>query len=585
MGKTVLETLKGFNNHNPTWNVGNDKTLMKRKEISYFLAGIALIIAINVFASSFIYRIDLTEDKRYTILDATKKTIENLEDEVVIKIYLEGDGLPAEFKRMRNSIAQTLDEFKVYAGANLKYRFIDPMKLEDAQKDSLFKELSQKGIKATNIKVTEDGKKVEKLIFPGAIMSYKGTEKAILLLKGDQKASVANPAQILNQSIENLEYEFGAAIKQMTSKQSKKIGFLFGHGELQLLQVADTDRSLRESCQTFNVDLTKSKDLYGLDAIIVAKPTESFSDDDKYKIDQFIMRGGKALFFIDALDVREDSIRNKDGAVAFPYEHKLTDMFFRYGVRFNDDFIEDLSCGQLALIVGNMGDKPQMEQMMWKHYPLITNFFPHPIVRNLDALYTRYVSTLDTVKAEGIRKIPLAMTSNDTKIMKPIIKITYNDAREQPKLEDYKAGAKTVAYLLEGKFTSLFRNRITPTDARSKDFVEKGVDTKILICSDGDMIRNEANYKKGAYMPLGFDKNTGVTFANKKFILNAVDYLLDDKGIILARNKEIKMRPLDKNKLQNERTKWQFINMVVPVLVVVIFGLLFGYWRKRKYGK
>jgi ABC-2 type transport system permease protein len=559
--------------------------LMKNKVLLGFVVCIFGIVLMNVFASNLNFRIDLTQDKRYTISPATESFIENLPDEVFVRVYLEGDGLPADFKRLRNTIQEQLEEFQRVSGKNIKFRFIDPFTVEPASKrDSLMRELSQKGIKPTNIFVTQEGKKIEKLVFPGALLTYKGKETAVLFLKGDQRATVANPAEILNQSVENVEYELASAIRRVAAERNKKIGFLLGNGELSPLQITDAAQALQQYYQVFPVDLGQSQTLDGLDAIIVAKPDSIFSEKDKYKIDQFIMKGGKALFFIDALDIREDSLTTLGKTVSFPYNHNLIDLFFRYGVRFNYDFIEDLNAGVLGLIVGNMGGEPQMQYLPWRHYPLLSNFFPHPIGRNLDALYTRYVSTLDTVRADGIKKTPLVTTSPYTRVVNSPIIIELNEASLQPKPEEYKAGAKTVAYLLEGKFTSLYKNRLLKDDPRYKTFIEKGRETKILIVSDGDFIKNDVN-SKGMYAPLGFDKNTGITFANKKFLLNATDYLLDDKGLILARNKAIKARPLDKQKMQTQRLKWQLINVALPIVVLALLGVIYAFLRKRKYGK
>jgi len=559
---------------------------MKKKSFLYFGAGLVLVLILNLLAQELVWRIDLTEDQRYTISEASVNLLESLEEEVLVKVYLEGEDFPADFKRLKNSVKELLEEFQLYAGKNIKFRFIDPLAIEDAgRRDSLLKELDQKGIRPTNVFVSKEGKRSEKLLFPGALISYKNRQTSLLLIKGDQRASKNSSAEIINQSIENIEYEFASAIKKLTQQERKRVGLLIDYTLFDQLELADAWFSLNQYYDMFPVTLRQSPSLDGLDAIIVAKPDTSFREEDKYKIDQFIMKGGKALFFIDALDIREDSIRTQGITPAIAYEHRLTDLFFRYGVRFNEDFIEDLECGFVDLIIGNLGNVPQMETLPWRPYPIVSNFFPHPALRNLDHLFFRYVSTLDTVAAPGIRKIPLLTTSPYTKV-KPLLEgISYNDARQDPSPQEYNQGAKTVAYLLEGAFTSLYKNRILSSDPRAKDFVEQGQATKLLIVSDGDFLRNEVNRKTGAYAPMGYDKITGVSFGNRRFLLNMMDYLLDEQGLILARNKEIKLRPLDKKKLERDSRSWQLFNLLLPLLLIVVLGLLRYFWRKYRYGR
>ncbi|MCU0436889.1 MAG: gliding motility-associated ABC transporter substrate-binding protein GldG [Raineya sp.] len=549
----------------------------------------------NFVAQNWIFRIDLTEDKRYTISDATKEILENLNDEIRIKVYLEGENLPASYRMFRNTIAENLGEFKRYAGKNLKFKFIDPLAVKDkAEKDTLIKNFQKKGITPTPISVYKEGERSEKFIFPAAEISYKDLEITVPLIKSDAAAQAVNEeveARLLNSSIENIEYSFISAIKQITDTTTHRVGFIYGHGELALPLVADAARTLSQKYAVYPVDLPKSPSLDGLDAIIIAKPDSTFSEDDKYKIDQFLMKGGKALFFVDALDIREDSINTKEGAVAIPYTEfvqSMTPFFFNLGVRFEMNFIEDVqNFGFLGFVVGNYGDKPKLEVLPWRHYLSIRNYYPHPVVKNLEPVLGRYVSTLDTVaSASEIKKIPLASSSAYTRVVPYPVIIKYEEARETPDMNIYKKGkAETVMFLLEGQFTSFFAKRILPSDPRAKTFINKGKPTKVLVCADGDFLRNSVNPKTGQIAPLGYDKYSRYQFANKQFLLNMLDYMLDDDGIILARNKEISLRPLDKKKLQTKRTYWQFINVAMPLVLVILFGIVWVMLRKRKYTK
>jgi ABC-2 type transport system permease protein len=374
---------------------------MKKKHLLQFFIGLVGIVLLNIVAAQYFFRIDLTEDKRYTISEATEQILERLDDQVFITVYLEGE-LPASFKRLQTAIRERLEEFTVYGGNNIQYTFVDPGANPDKKARSKFyQQLISKGIQPTNLIDREGDRQTEKLIFPSALISYKGKEVPVLLLKGNQ---VAGKEQILNQSVEGVEFELASAIRQLTQTNKKKIGFLLGHGELDGLQIADLVKSLQEYHEVYPVDLPKSPTLQGLDAIIVAKPDTFFSETDKYKIDQFIVNGGKALFFVDAL--RMDSLTEK-GAYAFPYNLNLEDLFFRYGLRLNGNYIQDLNSAFIPLNVGNMGNQAQIKPMPWPYYPLINTFAKHPVVRNMDAVYSRFVGSIDTVKASGITKTPL----------------------------------------------------------------------------------------------------------------------------------------------------------------------------------
>jgi gliding-associated putative ABC transporter substrate-binding component GldG len=566
---------------------------MRKKSLLKYALMLLIVGIANFIAQNWVFRLDLTEDKRYTISDATKTVLENLDDEIRIKVYLEGENLPANYRMFRNAIAENLEEFKRYAGKNLKVRFIDPLAIKDqAQKDTLFKSFQKKGINPTPIAVYKEGERSEKFVFPAAEISYKDFEITVPLLKSDAAAVAVNEeveARFLNNSIENIEYSFISAIKQITDTTAHRVGFIYGQGELDLPFVADAIQTLSQKYQVFPVDLPNSPSLDGLDAIIIAKPTQAFSEDDKYKLDQFLMKGGKALFFIDALDIREDSINTKEGAVSIPYQdfvESMTPFFFNLGVRFNMNFIEDVqNFGFLGLVVGDYGGKPKIEVLPWRHYLEIRNYYPHPVVKNLEPVLGRYVSTLDTVASVGkIRKIPLASSSTYTRVVPYPVIIKYDEARQPPDMNIYKRGkAETVMFLLEGEFSSFFANRIVPSDPRAKDFIKKSKPTKVLVCADGDFLRNAVNPKTGKFAPLGFDKVRGYQFANKQFLINMLEYMLDENGIILSRNKEITLRPLDKKKTQKKRTYWQVINVGVPIGLVVIFGIVWVWLRKRKY--
>jgi ABC-2 type transport system permease protein len=531
---------------------------------------IALLVGVNVLSYFLYNRWDLTQERRYTISDATKRLLKNLDDQVVVKVYLSGDFPPA-FERLERAIAETLESFRAEGGNNLAYRMVEPNdpKLQD--------ELIQKGLTPTNLFANEDGKRTERLIFPGAIITYEGKEYAVQLLKGNKSDDKESQ---LNQSYEGVEFELASKIRQITQKNRKKIGLIVSHTKVPPPRFSDLIANLQQNYDVF-FDTNGSNSYAGLDAIVVPKPDVPFSDDDKFKIDQFVMNGGKALFFIDG--ARVDSVDNK-GTYAQPLALGLDDLFFKYGFRVNSNLVKDFSCAMIPLNVGNMGDQPQIKPMPWRFFPLINNFGKNPIVRNLDAIYGRFVSTIDTVSTGSVlTKTPILLSSQYTKLLNTPALVAYNEARQQPDPRDYNAGIKTLALLVEGSFSSLFNNRILPNDPRFKSFVGQSKPTKIFVCADGDLIVNDIDYKRNAPLPLGYDRLSQNIFANKDFALYAIDYMLDSEGLITARNKQITLRPLDKIKLKEQRLRWQIINLALPLVVVAALGGLLIWYRRRKF--
>ncbi|GAB3793605.1 gliding motility-associated ABC transporter substrate-binding protein GldG [Spirosoma humi] len=544
---------------------------------------IAALIVINVLSAFVFFRLDLTQEKRYTLSEATKTLLVNLPDDIHVDVYLTGD-LPPGFKRLESAVRETLDEFQAEAGKTITYRFIDPALITNPdEKNKLIDKLQQRGLLPTNLFASEGGKRTEKLVFPGAIVSYKGQETAVQLLKGNKAAS---PEEQLNQSYEGVEFQLASAIRKLTQTEGnrRRVGLLYGHTQVPPSRFADLLASVQQTYDLYFIDLTKPGPIAGLDAILVPKPDKPFSEEDIFKLDQFVVNGGRALFFVDGQ--RVDSVNN-EGTYAQPVSLNLDDLFFRWGVRLNRDVVKDLRCAPIPLNVGNISDKPNIQLLPWRFYPLLNDFGTsgNPIVRNLDAILGRFISTLDTVQAVGIRKTPLLLTSPYTKILKAPALISYNEARQQPDPQTYNEGPKLIACLLEGRFKSLFANRILPGDPRSAGFRPEGVASRVLVCSDGDLIVNDVDYKRNAPYPLGFDRFTRTTFANKDFALNALDYLVDPDGVIAARTRTITLRPLDKIKVDASRTRWQLLNLLGPLVLVGLVGLVWQVARRRRYGQ
>jgi len=551
--------------------------MQKIKSIKSILITLAILMTLQVASSYFFFRLDLTQDKRHTIAPATKSILKNLNETVLIKVYLEGD-LPASFRRLKSSVQETLDEFQVYGKSKIQYQFIDPDLITDNKaKNQFIIDMSNKGIQPTNIFVKEKGQKIEKLIFQGATITYQGKETAVMLLKGN---SATDPTEILNQSAENVEYELVSAIKQLSTQKKKRIAILGGHGEPESIRFADLATALKEFYEVKRLDLTKTDWIRNYDAIVLAQPTKTFSDEDVMKIDQFVMRGGRAVFLIDPIQIKLDSL-GEHGTFIFPYELNLDDLLFKYGIRLNKDLIQDLYCSQIPMTVGNMGDKPRIELVPWTFFPLLNNYVKHPLTKSLDALQTRFLSTVDTVKSAGVRKTALLSTSAYTKSTSILGKVDLNQMRNEPEPKQFTGGNKTVAYLLEGKFKSAFANR---PNAKPEFFMAQGIPSAIIVMSDGDIALNDVNPKNGEPTPLGFDPYQRRTYSNRDFLVNSLNYLLDEDGLVGVKNKEIVLRPLDKAKLKDQKTKFQIINVVLPPVLVLLFWLGLDFYRKKRFG-
>ncbi|HEY1056460.1 MAG TPA: gliding motility-associated ABC transporter substrate-binding protein GldG [Emticicia sp.] len=551
---------------------------MKSKFIK-ILAIVGGIVLLNVLASFVFFRLDLTEEKRYSISDATKNLLENLDKEIMIKVYLDGDELPGGFERLKRAVNETLEEFKVYGGAKIEFRSIDPSAESDTKKrEDFYAQLMKKGMQPSRVIDTKGGRQVENIVFPYASVSYEGKEVPVQLLKGTEGRTAQEK---LNQSYENVEYELATAIRKLTLKEKKKIGLLNEFTNVDPLKFVDLITSLQGRYDMYLIDAKTSPTFQGLDALILPKPTRPIDDSTKYKIDQYVMNGGRALFFVDGLKVDSVSL---EGTFAQPLELNLTDLFFKYGVRINSNIVKDgASSAAIPRVVGNMGDRPNIQPIPYRYFPIINNFGKSLITNNLDLIFCRYVASIDTVQAAGVNKIPLLMTTPYTKVLNAPALVTYNEAHTETKQDEYNGGVKTVAYLLEGKFESLYKNRLLPSDPQYKTFKAESVPTKMLVCSDGDLIVNDLSPKTGNPLPLGFDKTTQHIFGNKDFVMNAIDYMIDENGVIQARGKEVKLRPLDKLRTRDERTKWQIINIALPLGTVILFGIILYMLRKRKF--
>ena len=541
--------------------------------------GIALIILLNILGTHYFFRLDLTEEKRYSIKEPTKDLLRNLEDVVYVEVFLEGELNPA-FKRLRNSIEETLTEFQIYSDHKIQFTFTDPSAaMSQKSRNEFMTGLASKGIQALPVIESKDGERSEKIIFPGALISSAGFEAGVMLFKGNR---TLGSQEVLNQSIEGIEFELANAIYKISNTNRKRIGMVKGHGELDSLEIASFNNTLLDQYDVFDVNINSKPTIENYDALVIAKPRLKFTESEKYKLDQYLMNGGKLLFLLDRLDAVMDSA-SQENYFAFPYDLRLDDQLFKYGVRINADLVQDRNASKYPIVTSVVNNRPQIMQMDWLFFPVINQYADHPITRNLDATLTKFISSIDTVKATGIRKTPLLFSSDYSRKVVAPVKISANDLRKNVNPEKFSEGKIPVAYLLEGEFASLYKKRFIPEGIEEKAFKEVSKPTKIIVVADGDVVRNDVNPRNSQPQQLGFDPLTQYTFANEDLLRNMMAYLTDENGLIKARNKEVMIRPLDKEKIRNNRTYWQSINLILPLIVVLLLGLLISYSRKKKY--
>lgn len=562
-------------------NVKNKKWF----DILSLVIWLALIILVNFIGSNFFNRLDLTEEKRYTLNESSRERLENLDEVVFVRVYLEGD-LPTEFRELRNATKEMLDDFRAYAGENIQYEFINPSESPDEkERVEVYQELTRQGLQYTNIRLQTGDKMSEQIVFPGAILSFKGRETPIQLLKSQTGAT---EQQMITNSIQQLEYEFMSAIDKITSTYKKKVAFIEGNGELSALETADSKRALEEFYEVSRIKIDQNLDaLEGQDAIIIARPDSAYDERDKFIIDQFIMNGGKVIWFIDPVFARMDSLRKSTMTMGLVLEHNLEDQLFHYGARLNGDLVMDIECINKPIVTGYIGNQPRQEMFPWFYEPLLSGNEAHPITQNLDRIKTEFVSTIESVAGDSVTSTPLLLTSEKSRTVAAPTRISFNILREPPKYEMFTKGPLTTALLLEGKFTSVFTNRLPRKllDDDGINFKERSAPTKMIVVSDGDIIRNPISKLENKFFALGYDKYSQKVFGNREFVLNAVNYLCDDSGLLNVRSKNFKIRLLDQAKIDEDRTFWQVLNTSVPLVFILVFAIVFITIRKRRFAQ
>jgi len=565
-----------------------------------------LVIAINFLASGFHSRLDLTKEKRYTLSKATKKLLKNLDEPIIIDVFLKGD-FHAGFRKLSLSTSELLKEFKENATRNIIYNFHEPDELITVDRKYSDTLLSM-GAVPINLTVQVKAGEQQQYLFPVAWIRYKGRSALVNIYSGNKRIITQDE---LNSAEALMEYQFINAINKITNEVKPIVGYAVGNGQPAGPEVLSLQHTIDPESipPPFDQFFPPEKSSYQLTifnlqnqpaipdtfkVLMIVKPTLTFTDEERFKLDQYVMRGGKVFWMIDVLAAEMDSLKASTRTIAYERNLNITDLLFRYGARVNPDLIMDLKCDFLSFIAGGTQENPQFEYLKWNYFPLFESRDNHPINKNLRLVSSRFVNPIDTVKTEGIKKTFLLQSSeNSRKIGTPAI-ISLDENKNTPEDAKFKENGIPAAVLLEGKFKSLFDGRVSKEradslNAKGTPFIGKSnIDNKMIIVADGDIALNDFSMQQQQVLPMGVNKYTvgsqyEYQFANRDFILNCLEYLVNDGGIMETRNKDFVLRILDTKKVNDQKTLWQLINIAAPILLIIFFGFIYQQVRKRKY--
>lgn len=549
----------------------------------FVVSTLKILIAVTVInlLANFVYtRFDLTEDKRYTLSEPAVTVAKKFESPVIIDVLLDGN-IPAEFSKLKSETVQLLESFGS-KNSNIKYNLVDPLADEELAEQTIA-ELQGLGLQPANVTVEENGKVSNELVFPWAMVNYKDQTVKVPLLKNKLGATAEDR---INNSVQQLEYAFADAFTKLNIGEKKSVAIIKGNGELDDMYIADYLTTIRDyyNIAAITLDSVASdpqsvlNQLKEFDLAVIAKPTQAFSDQEKYVLDQYMVNGGKSIWMIDQVSMEMDSIYAGGGeAIAVPRDLNLKDLFFRYGVRINPVLVNDLYFTQIVLATGE-GNDSQYNPLPWFYYPMVFSQNNHPINTNIEAVRFQFTSPMDILendykKTVLLQSSPLSKTDGIPKI------VSLEMINQQPNRENYTNGNLPLAVLIEGNFTSMYKNRVKPL--KLQNTLEEGPENKMIVISDGDIVKNQL--RNGRPLELGYDKWTNSFYGNKEFLVNSTNYLLDNTGLINIRNKKVTIPLLDVKKIAEQKTKWQLVNIGLPVILTLLFGLFFGYYRKRKF--
>ncbi|MDR1056165.1 MAG: gliding motility-associated ABC transporter substrate-binding protein GldG [Prevotellaceae bacterium] len=561
---------------------------MKRKNITSLLVALAAILLLNFFARYYYFRIDLTSDERYTVAEVSKKIIKNLDDIVFIRIYLDGE-MPVTMKKFQQSVREKLEELSNYSDSNLQFEFRNPAEGSEAERDAVYSELSKKGLIPLIVQENDiQGGTTQRLIFPGVIVNYKGKEFIINLVQDNPLYSVE---ENLNFAQQNLEYNFVSVIEQISRDKKPLVAFIEGHDELGDYDLGDIMLELANYYAVERVTLNGNIGILDdFKAAVIAKPMQKWSEEDKLVIDQYIMNGGRTAWFLDAVYIHEDSLSRGDMTLGLVCEHNLNDQLFRYGVRINANVIQDLQCAVWPVNFAPQGMPPDFRPVHWPYFSLLIPPGDNPVTKGLNLIRSQYPGVIDTVGlGNNVKKTFLLNSSDRSKITNAPLLISLRQIEDGYSQMGFNQSYLPVAALLEGIFESPFRNRMLSqyNHGQAFDFKSQSQETKMIIVSDGDIIRNDV-VRRGSRVipyPLGVDKYTGQVYGNKEFVKNIINYLADENDLMQIRNYDYMLRLLDKSKVAGNHTLIILVNTILPVMLVLLSAIVFLWWRKRRYAR
>jgi ABC-2 type transport system permease protein len=570
----------------------------ERKRAAYTAFGLAtgILILLNVVASFSSAHLDLTEEKRFTLTKATIKQLRELKENVFIKVYLDGQ-LPSGFKHLQAAVRDMLTDFH-RINPRVEFQFENPQEGSKTEMDKRRKQLADEGIVPVRLNVKDAKETIEQYIFPVMLFNYGGRKEYVSILENEPMGKTGQ--QNLNASERLLEYKCSNALLKLQANTRPNILFTAGHGELAAQQTADLERNLRQFYNIGRLYLDSvvqipAQDTFKggnsqADVVIVAKPTTAFSEKDKFKLDQYVMHGGRVIWLIDRLNASMEGMQQTGEMMPTDYPLNIEDQLFKYGIRIQPNLIVDLECSRIDLQVGAVSGQPQYDKLPWFYFPTIAPNAKHLMTKSLDRVNLQFPSSIDTVRTKtDVTKTILLASSKYSRVQFAPTRLNFEILRYKPEIEKFNQPNQPIAVLLEGVFPSLYENRVSDSMSQGlaqlkTPFMAQSTPTQMLVVSDGDIVRNDVDTKRGVIVPLGFNRTESYTFANKDFMLNAIEYMLHDGGFIEARTRDIKLRLLDGNKAESEKTYWRVLNILAPLVFLLIFGLIFTFLRRRKYG-
>jgi ABC-2 type transport system permease protein len=559
--------------------------MVKFKNAKAIAVFVVAIVAINVLAQQFYTRIDFTKEKRFTLTEKTKSILASNNEDVVVTIYLDGD-MPAAFKRLKNATKDMLADFKAYAKGNFKVQFVDPISGKSAEeREAIIEELYGRGIKPVNLNIKTDAGFSEQLVFPMASIESNGKWMPVKLLQ-NLGGEASNYDQSINNSIKNLEYIFTSSLKKVITGYNPRIGFTEGNGEPSNAHLYDAITSLADSYVVgrVNLDSITKEGLDSIKMLVVAKPQIPFTEAQKYKINYFVMKGGNVLWAIDQVRMELDSLRTGKTVMAGNNSLNLDDMLFEYGARINYNIIADVNCAEIPIAVQG-GPQGDIQMVPWLYYPILLPDTSNSVVKNIDNIKVEFASTVDTIGSKNVQKRTILYTSPFNKLYTVPKMFNLQMIEQEPTQQEFTSKPQSAAVLLEGSFKNVFLNRPVPIGI-NENFNPGSASkaAKMVVIGDGNVFVNQLA-SDGSPFSLGFDRYSQQNFGNKALLLNLADYFTSDDNLIALRNKDVTVRPLDKTLVRTEKTKWQLINVVVPIALLICFAIFQHYYRKHKYAK